>query len=330
MLEKLIKAGMNVARCNCTHGTVAANEANIRACQKARQKTKSALIVALDTKGPDIRIGFFEGPNPTGSNSIIVKEGQLFTFHTKEVKGTSQGVYVNYIRLPQVVKVGQELRINDGLVLMTVEKVTDTEVIARVNTDGVIKDKKSLAVPGCDLKLPFLSKLDEEDLIMGCKNKVDWILASFVGSAKDVLEMKAFMKKHGGEKIKIISKIESVYGVENLDEILKVSEGIIVARGDLGIEYPVEQIPNLQKMIVEKTRAAGKIIIVATEMLESMIDKPRPTRAETTDVANAVWDGSEYVWLSAESATGKYPVQCVQYLARISAEAEKHKQYFRI
>jgi len=327
MLKKLVLTGMSVARINCSHGTVEANAENMKKVQRVRAELHTDTIVMLDTKGPDIRIGAFE------NGEVIVDKGQTFTFYAdpkdSNLLGTKEGVFVNYARLPSKVKIGQELRLNDGMIFMNVTGTTKTTVTCVVTIGGVLKNRKSLAVPGCDLELPFISKADEEDLKMGVKVGIDWIAASFVGCAKDVTDMRALLKKLGNDKIKIISKIESRHGIQNLDEIVKVSDGLMVARGDLGIEYNVEELPVLQRMIIKKARDAGKIIITATEMMESMIEKPRPTRAEVSDVANAVWDGTQYVMTSAETASGKFPVECVGYMVRTAAFAEKHSEYFR-
>jgi len=328
MLKKMIQAGMSIARINCSHGTVEQNADTMKRVQRVRAELNSDTWVMLDTKGPDIRIGAFE------NGEVIVNEGQSFTFYANpkdsNLLGTKDGVFVNYEKMPKKVSVGQELRLNDGMVFMSVTGVNETSVTARVTIGGLLKNRKSLAIPGCNLELPFISKADEDDLKMGVEVGVDCIAASFVGSAKDVLDMRALLKKLGGSKIKIISKIESCYGIQNLDEIVKVSDGVMVARGDLGIEFNVEELPVLQKVIIKKGRDAGIIVVTATEMMESMIEKPRPTRAEVTDVANAVWDGTHYIMTSAETASGKFPVQCLQYMVRAASFAESHKEYFRI
>jgi len=324
MLKKLIIAGMSIARVNCSHGTIESNQATIKTVQTVRAKTKADVLVMLDTKGPDVRVGHFEN----GSAEVV--DGQTFVFHTNEVVGNEKGVFVNYKLLPQAVKKGQRLLLDDGMVVMTVTGVTETTVIARVDFGGRLKNRKSLAAPGCDLYMPFISREDELDLQMGCKVGVDIIAASFVSRAQDVLSLKTVLAKYGKGDIPIISKIECAGGIQNIDDIIKVSDGIMVARGDLSVNMPIEQIPQLQKMIIQKSRAAGKPVITATEMLESMIQNPRPTLAETTDIANAVWDGTDYVMLSAETSVGKYPVRSVEFMRTIAAEAEKTPQYFRV
>jgi len=331
MLEKMIQAGMTVARVNCSHGTTKWRQDIIRRIKKVREKLKADHVkIMLDMRGPEIRIGYFgDTYKKTGDNGfVMLKEGQTFTFHTKEITGTEKGVFINYDRLPKAVKIGQELLLNDGLIVMTVESVTEDTVIARVKVGGQLKDRKAMFVPGCDLCLPFISKEDAEDIVMACKEDIDWVSPSFVSSAKDLHEFKAFLKENGRD-YPLISKIESVTGYNNLTEILKVTEGIKVARGDLGVEYPYELIPAMQKDIITRTLKAKKIIVTATEMHETMIERARPTRAETTDVANAVWDGTQLIMTSAETAVGKYPVETIKSMLKIAAEAEKHKKYYR-
>lgn len=327
MLKKLIVAGMSIARVNCSHGTIEQNAETMKRVMRVRAELNSSTLVMLDTKGPDIRIGAFE------EGEIVVDNGQTFTFYADpkdaNLLGTKDGVFVNYEKMPKKVRIGQELRLNDGMVFMNVTGVSDSTVTARVTIGGVLKNRKSLAIPGCDLELPFISKADEDDLRMGVEIGVDVIAASFVSCAQDVVDMRAVLEKFGGPGIKIISKIESWNGIKNLDEIVKVSDGVMVARGDLGIEFNVEELPVLQRIIIRKGREVGIIVVTATEMMESMIEKPRPTRAEVSDVENAVWDGTQYVMTSAETASGKFPVQCVQYMARAAAHAEKHPEYFR-
>ena len=327
-IKALIKAGMNVARINRSHNPIEHAHKTMLNVRKAAKEAKANTILMLDTKGPDVRIGFFKG------DIAEVKEGQAFTIdcdpkHEKEL-GDHSHVFANHAGLPKLVKKGQELRLNDGMVIMTVTGTTATEVKAKVVIGGTLKNRKSLAVPGCDLKLPFISELDEADIADACTIGIDWIAASFTSTVQDVKDMRALLKKHGGEKVKIISKIESRFGVENFDGILKESDGIMVARGDLGVEFEVHEIPALQKMIVEKTKKAGKTIVVATEMMESMIEKPRPTRAEVSDVANAVWDGADLVMLSGETAAGRFPIRVVEYMCRAAAHAEKFPQYYRV
>ena len=328
MLEKLMLAGMNVARVNCSHGTLEDNRENIKLIQRVRDRVNPKVKIVLDTKGPDVRIGFFE------HHEAQVEAGQTFTLYAdpsrKDVLGNSEGVYVDYEQLPKRLKVGQELRLNDGIIIAKVTGVTDTTVEARIVFGGSLRDRKSLAAPGVDLGLQFLSQNDVEDLKMGVNCGVEWVAASFVSRAIDVLALRTLLEDFGGHKIKIISKIENRFAIKNIDEIINVSDGIMVARGDLGVEIDVEQIPVLQRMIIKKTREAGKIAITATEMMESMIYRPRPTRAEVTDVANAVWDGTQYTMLSGETAAGKYPLRSLEYMVRIASYAETHDDHYRL
>ena len=320
MIQQLIIAGMNVARVNCSHGGAEENEAKINLLKKVRKQMGVPLAIMLDTKGPDIRIGTFE------NGGVELAGGQAFTLTTKSCIGSKSRVFVNCKRLPKFVKPGQILLLNDGFIKMTVTKVAEPEIVCRVDTGGYLSNRKSLFVHGAKLDIPFLSNEDKTDLLMGVKTDVDYIAASFVSCAKDVIDMKKFIAKGGGD-IPIIAKIESMEGVHNIDEILAVADGMMTARGDLGVEFPLEQIPTVQKYLTGKASGAGKFVITATEMLESMTEKPRPTRAETTDVANSVYDGTGAVMLSGETAVGKYPVQAVSYMKKITEEAEQNVRY---
>jgi len=320
MLTQLIEAGMSVARVNCSHGSVEANEATIRRIQKVRAQLGVPLAIMLDTKGPDIRIGHFEG------GYTMLEDGQTFTITTEKCMGDNTRVSVDFKKLPSTLPPGQEILLNDGFIKIVVQFTTVTDIVCTVKIGGKLSDRKSLYAPGANIGLPFLSKADMADLDMGIKTGVDYIAASFVSTAKNVLDMRKYLKQ-GGADIPILSKIESKEGVYNIDEILEISDGIMTARGDLGVEYPIEQIPTVQKFLTARAVAAGKLVITATEMLESMIEKPRPTRAETTDVANAVYDGTSCVMLSGETAAGKYPLKAVQYMRRITEEAEANIDY---
>ena len=320
MLKKLIQAGMSVARVNCSHGTIEQNEETINRIKAIRKELGVPLAIMLDTKGPDIRIGRFE------DGAVELVEGQTFILTTRQILGNSSQVHVACEQLPQVVQPDQILLLNDGFIKMTVIETTGTEITAKVNIGGRLTDRKSLYAPGCDLGLPFVSKEDEQDLLLAIRTDVDFIAASFVSSAQDVLDMKSFLAVNGMD-IPIVSKIESSGGVADIDNILKATDGIMIARGDLGVEYPIEQIPTIQKLLTQKAVKAGRFVVTATEMLESMIEKPRPTRAETTDVANAIYDGTSCIMLSGETAVGKFPLQAVNYMKRISEEAEAHVQY---
>jgi len=321
-LKRLSALGMNIARVNCSHLTAEKAREVIEHLKRVRKDNGLNYQIMLDTKGPDIRIGTFE------KGSVVLDEGQEFVFTTKQVEGSKKQVFMNYPRLPQVVTKGQVLLLVDGMIRMTVIETTETDVICMVDMGGVLGNKKSLFVPGCELGFTFLSEADKADLKVAVETGCDLIAASFVGSKQDLTDMKNWMKECGGE-IPIISKIESVKGIERLDEIVKETWGVMVARGDLGVEYPIEEVPALQKLIISKCNKAKKFCIVATEMLESMIDRPRPTRAESTDIANAVWDGGDAVMLSAETAVGKYPFAAVEFMAKIAARAEYDKNGIR-
>jgi len=318
MMAKLQKAGMAIARFNFCH---------IVKAEQVQAARKLGLAVMLDSQGPDVRIGLFK------DGKITVNAGQTFKFYfgekNKGIMGDENGVYVPYEKLLKIVKKGSKLALNDGHVVMEVTEIKDNIITAKVIAGGVLKDRKSLAAPGYDLQLPFISPEDEADFLFGIENKMDWVAASAVMKPQDVIDLREFLKKHGGEKMKIMSKIEDRIGVSNIDKIIELSDAIMVARGGLGTDIGLENLPPTQKMLVAKTRKAGKIAVVATEMLESMTDKPNCTRAEASDVANAVWDGANFVMLSGETAAGKYPVECVEFMYRTIAVAEKHKEYFR-
>ena len=327
MIRSLIKTGMNVARFNCSHGTVEEQRAKIKRVKDARKALGTKTILCLDTKGPDVRLGDFK-------EAVQIKEGQTFKFYFgdkyKDKIGDEHGVYVPYTKFYSIVKVGAQLCLNDGTLVMIVKEMKDNVITAEVKQGGTLKTRKALAAPGYDLQLPFISEEDVADFKMGIEEGVDWIAASCVSRTKDVTELREFLKKNGGSKIKIISKIEDRFGVKDLDGIVAASDGVMVARGGLGTDIPMDTLPAVQKLIVEKTRAAGKIAIVATMMMESMINNPSPTRAEISDIANAVWDGANCVMLSAETAAGKWPLKAVEYMVKAATDAEKHKEYMRV
>jgi pyruvate kinase len=331
MLEKLMKSGMSIARFNLSHAWTAeiieSTRKQMESVKKIRAKLGVKCEIALDTKGPDVRIGTFREP------SVDVVAGQTFKFYFGKQNenhiGDINGVYVAYEKLLHIVKVGSQLCLNDGHVIMDVTDISNNIITAKVLAGGVLKNRKSLASPGVDLQLPFISPEDETDFRMGISVGVDWIFASAVMRAQDVKELREFWAKNGGKKVKIMSKIEDRLGLKNLDKIIEASDAIMVARGGLGTDIGLDKLPSVQKMIISKTVKAGKISVCATEMLESMAEKPNATRAEACDVANAVWDGAHYVMLSGETAAGKYPTQCVEFMLRVAADAEKNKQYFR-
>jgi len=331
-LEKLMRGGMAIARFNFSHvwtpETLAATKTQMERVLKVRSRLGVNCELALDTKGPDIRIGAFK------ESSVNVVTGQKFTFYfgAKNEKrlGDSNGVYVGYDKLLKIVKCGSQLCLNDGHVVMDIVEMGEDFITAVVKAGGVLKTRKSLAAPGHDLELPFISPEDETDFKMGIELGVDWVMASAVMRGKDVEELRKFWADNGGKPIKIMSKIEDRIGLDNLDAIIKASDAIMVARGGLGTDIGLDKLPAAQKHIIKRTRKAKKLVVCATEMMESMSEKPNCTRAEASDVANAVWDGSNYVMLSGESAAGKYPVECMQFMYKIVEDAEKHKEYYRV
>ncbi|MCL2586798.1 MAG: pyruvate kinase [Firmicutes bacterium] len=322
LLEEMAKAGMKYVRLNCSHGGMD-DPFKFEIIEKVKQLREKGydLTLLLDTKGPDIRIGRFD--NFDGKNNIngfaILKEGQEFILTTDECLGNTEKVFVQLPQLPKKVKPGQIVLLSDGMIKLEVVKVKGSDVHCKVILGGKLMDRKTLFAPGCDLGLPFMADYDKNDLIVGKKAGMDVVAASFVNSEADLIEMQTFMKENDCV-MPIISKIESSGGIADIDKIIALGDGIMVARGDLGVEYPVEQIPALQEMIVKKCNAADKFVIVATEMMESMRENPRPTRAEVTDAWNAVRQGANAIMTSAETATGKFPLETVQFMARIAKE----------
>lgn len=316
ILERMLKAGMNVARLNFSHGTHETHKNSIKLFRKVRDKLGVAAAVMLDTKGPEIRLGNFE------NGKVELKDGDKFILTVEDVLGTKEKASISYKGLPNCININNDILIDDGKVNLAVESYTQNEIVCRVLSGGVISDKKSINVPNIKLDMEYLSERDKDDLLFGIKNDVDFISASFVRRKSDVTDLRKFLDYNGGQKIKIISKIENIEGVENFDEILEASDGIMVARGDMGVEVEYTRLPGLQKKFIKKCYQSGKIVITATQMLESMINNPNPTRAEITDVANAIFDGTSAIMLSGESAVGKYPVKAVEVMAKIAAQAE--------
>lgn len=318
MIERLLLAGMNVMRLNFSHGTYESHAQTIERFRKVRDSLGVPAAVLLDTKGPEIRLGEFK------DGSAHIKEGDEFTLTTaKDVKGSEKEASVSWDGLPKVLHGGEKLLIDDGKIALRVIKSDGVRVMCRVENGGKLKNRKSVNVPGVSLPMVYLSEKDKQDILFGIEHKVDFIAASFVRRAGDVNVLRKFLNENGGNSIKIISKIESIEGVENFDDILAVSDGIMVARGDLGVEVDYRQLPGLQKRFIHSCYSAGKMVITATQMLDSMITSPVPTRAEITDVANAVFDGTSAVMLSGESAVGQYPEEAVRALAAITEQAEK-------
>jgi len=321
-LRQLIEAGMNVARFNFSHGLHDEQKSRLERLKKVREEMGKPVAALLDTKGPEIRLGNFE------NGGIVLEKGQEFTLTTDEsVIGTQDIVSITYKELPSDVKAGNHILIDDGLIDMLVLSVEGNEIHCRVENGGKVGNKKGVNVPDVDLSMEFISPKDHDDIVFAVENGYDFIAASFVRTAQDVLDIRKILEEKKGTDIKIISKIENMQGVKNIDEIIEVSDGIMVARGDMGVEIPLEDVPVIQKMIIKKVVAAGKIVITATQMLDSMIRNPRPTRAEATDVANAIYDGTGAVMLSGETANGDYPVEAVKTMAKIAERTEKDINY---
>ena len=321
MIEKLMDAGMNVARFNFSHGTHESHKAMYDIVTRLREQKNMSVATLLDTKGPEIRLGLF------ADSAIQLVEGAIFTLTTEEVSGNQERVSVSYADLPRDIKRGDSILIDDGLIELTVLDITGTDIRCQVINGGAVSSRKGVNVPGVTLSMPYLSKQDEADLLFGIETGFDFIAASFVRSARDVLDIRELLHKHGGDNILIISKIENMQGVENLDEILRVSDGIMVARGDMGVEISFELLPMIQKKMIKQAYQRGKMVITATQMLDSMIKNPRPTRAETTDVANAIYDGTSAIMLSGETAAGLYPVRAVETMVQIAGSTENDIAY---
>ena len=319
MLTNLLDAGMNVMRLNFSHGDYAEHGQSITNLRNVMSKTSHQAAILLDTKGPEIRTMKLEG----GVDASL-KAGQTFTFTTDPtVIGNTERVAVTYTGFTADLKVGNTVLVDDGLIGMEVTAVTDTTVVCKVLNNGDLGENKGVNLPGVSIQLPALAEKDKRDLIFGCEQGVDFVAASFIRKRSDVEEIRAHLKAHGGEHIQIISKIENQEGLNNFDEILEASDGIMVARGDLGVEIPVEEVIFAQKMMIKKCNHARKVVITATQMLDSMIKNPRPTRAEAGDVANAILDGTDAVMLSGESAKGKYPLESVTIMATICERTDR-------
>ena len=320
-LTQMCQAGMNVARMNFSHGDHKEQKVKMDLVKKVREKLDLPIAIMLDTKGPEYRIRSF------ANGKVEVKDGDTFTFTTDEIEGDETRVSVSYKNLIHDLDVGDRILVNNGLVIFEVTELKGNDAICKVVAGGVLSNKKSMSFPNKVMSGPFMSEQDKADLLFGIENDVDYVAASFVSTKQDVVEMREFLNAHGGERIDIIAKIENRSGVDNIEEICEACEGIMIARGDLGVEIPFVEVPAVQKMLISKCRMLGKRVITATEMLESMIQNPRPTRAEISDVANAVYDGSSAVMLSGESAAGKYPVEAVRNMAQICEYTEQHTSY---
>ena len=321
ILRELMLSGMNVARLNFSHGDHEYHLKNMTRIRAISQELGKPIAIMLDTRGPEIRLELFE------NKKVELKKGQTFTLCTQSILGNSERASITYKELPRDIHEGTTILIDDGLVSMTVRSLTDEEIVCVVNNDGVVSDRKGINVPDVDLSMPYLSQKDREDIAFGVRNGIDFVAASFARTADDILEVRRLFSQEGRTNVNIIAKIENMQGVQNIDEILRVSDGIMVARGDLGVEIPLEQVPVIQKMLIRKAYSSGKPVITATQMLDSMMKNPRPTRAESTDVANAIYDGTSAIMLSGETAAGQYPVEAVRTMARIALCAESDINY---
>ena len=323
ILKKLMLEGMNAARFNFSHADHASHKKKLDMVVKLREELKLPIATILDTKGPEVRIGKFK------NDRVTLKAGDLFTLTTKEVEGDETVVSITYKDLPKDVKPGAVILIDDGLIEMTALKVTETDITCTVKNNGMLSNNKGINVPGTRLSMPFISERDRSDIIFGIQNGFDYIAASFTRGADDILEVRKLLDEFDCHDINIIAKIENAEGVENIDEIIRVVDGIMVARGDMGVEIPLEDVPVLQKMIIHKAYNAGKQVITATQMLDSMMKNPRPTRAEATDVANAIYDGTSAIMLSGETAAGLYPVEALQTMVKIAIRTENDIDYVK-
>ncbi len=320
-LRDMCLAGMNVARLNFSHGTYEEHEEKINLIKKVRKDLDLPIAIMLDTKGPEYRIGKFR------DGFVTLQDGDSFTFRADDMDGDETGVSVSYKGLADDLAVGDRILLNNGLMEFTVTEIESRDVKCCVDIGGILSDRKSMSFPGKHLNQVYLSEQDKSDLLFGAKHGVDFVACSFVSCRQDMLDVKNFLRENGADDIDLIAKIENRSGVDNIEEICDECAGIMVARGDMGVEIPFEELPSIQKYIITKCRLLGKRVITATEMLESMIQNVRPTRAEISDVANAVYDGTSAIMLSGETATGKYPVLAVSTMARIAENTEKNIQY---
>jgi len=321
MIRELALAGMNVARFNFSHGSQESHLQTFRQVSRVRNDLHIPIATMLDTRGPEIRLGTFaQGP-------IYLNAGDTFTLTTREVPGDKDTVSITYADLPKDLKDTTCILIDDGLVELHVESKTDTDIITRVVTSGQVSNRKGVNVPGVRFSMPYIGERDHEDLLFGIRTGFDYVAASFIRSVDDVLALRRLLDENGGEHVRIIAKIENADGVAHIDEIIEASDAVMIARGDMGVEIAFEEIPILQKRIIKAATMAGRQVITATQMLESMVNSSRPTRAEITDVANAIFDGTSATMLSGETASGKHPVEAVSTMARIAERAENDINY---
>ena len=323
VLRNLMKNGMNVARMNFSNGTHEEQKARLDMIKKLREELNLPVAALLDTKGPEIRIGDVEG------GKLELKPGQEFTLTTEEMLGTEKKVTITYKELYKDVEPGDSILIDDGLIGMEVVRIDESDIVCRVKNGGFISNHKGVNVPGVELNMPFVSPKDLADIVFAVEQDYDFIAASFTRTAEDIMEIRKILQEHGGEKIHIIAKLENKQGVKNCEDILRVADGIMIARGDMGVEIPLEEVPVIQKELIRKAMHMGKPVITATQMLDSMMKNPRPTRAETSDVANAIYQGTSAIMLSGETAAGAYPIEAVQTMAKIAERTEQDIDYSR-
>ena len=321
ILRDLINNGLNVCRMNFSHGSHEEHKVRMDLVKKVREELGQPTAILLDTKGPEIRTGNFSDPE------VLLEEGQTFTITMKDVMGNKEMCTVSYKELAKDVKPADTILIDDGLVGLTVKEIKGDDIVCEVQNSGIVKNHKGVNVPGVKVNLPAITEKDRSDIEFGIEQGIDFIAASFVRKVSDILAIREILEEKNATDIKIISKIENQEGVDNLDEIIEISDGIMVARGDLGVEIPTQEIPIVQKLMIKKCNDAGKPVITATQMLDSMIRNPRPTRAEVTDVANAIYDGTDAIMLSGETAAGKYPVEAVKTMAQIAKRTEESINY---
>ena len=336
VLRSLIEEGMNVARFNFSHGPHEEQMGRLKMLRKLREELNRPVAALLDTKGPEIRLMEF------ASGKVELKNGQIFTLTTEEILGDEKRVSITYKNLPEDVKPGNTILIDDGLIGMEVMRIQPVagakpaadgsvpmDIVCTVMNGGVVSNRKGVNVPNVNLSMPYISEKDYSDIVFAVENDYDFIAASFVRTADDVLAIRKILEEKGGEDIHIIAKIENMQGVQNMDEIIRVADGVMVARGDMGVEIPLEDVPVIQKMMIKKVSGAGKVVITATQMLDSMMKHPRPTRAEATDVANAIYDGTSAIMLSGETAAGLYPVEALKTMVRIALRTEQDINYLQ-
>ena len=321
VIRELMLAGMNVARLNFSHGTHEEQRGKLERVKKVREELGLPVALLLDTKGPEIRTGEFE------KGKVELKKGQTFVLTTEDVLGNEGKVSITYKNLVKDVQEGDSILIDDGLIGLKVVKVTEKEIICSVENGGTVSNKKGINVPGVELKMPFISKKDKDDILFAVKEGFDYIAASFTRTADDILEIRRILEENNCNFIKIIAKVENDQGIKNVDEILRVADGVMIARGDMGVEIPLEEVPSIQKKLIRKAFETGKPIITATQMLDSMMKNPRPTRAETSDVANAIYQGTSAIMLSGETASGQYPVEALKTMVKIALRTEADIDY---